>query len=114
MSDDTVTNETLGHVAAQRQRLEHRVMRAPAAGDETMANAGVAIRAMIIAALVFALFGSGEMRHAARNLPGDAVSDVLVNAADGWHLMMQRLGPALVEPAVRNAFDSLRDKRWQW
>jgi hypothetical protein len=112
MSDDAVTNEALGYVAAQRERLENRLMRAPATGDETMANVGVAIRAMMIAVLVFMLCGSAEMRHAARNLPGDAVSDLLVEAADGWHLMMQRLGPALIEPAVRNAFDSLRDKRW--
>jgi hypothetical protein len=113
MSDDAVTNETLGYVAAQRERLERLILRAPAAGDETFANVGVAIRAMLTAAAVFALFGSAEMRHAARNLPGDTISDALVEASDGWHLMMQRLGPALVEPAVRDAFDSLRDKRWR-
>jgi hypothetical protein len=113
MSDNAMTTESVGHVAAQ-ERLERRLLRAPAAGDETAANAGVAIRAMMIAAMVFALFGSAEMRHAARNLPGDTLSDMLVEAADGWHLMMQRLGPALAEPVVRDAFDSLRDKRWQW
>jgi hypothetical protein len=38
--------------------------------------------------------------------------DVLVAAADRWHVMMGNLGPARVEPIVRNAFDALRDKRW--
>jgi hypothetical protein len=113
MSDDAASNEVLGYRPALPERLWRRILRAPAKGDDTTANVGVTIRTMAIAAAVFALFGSAEMRHAARNLPGDAVSDVLVEASDRWHIMMQRLGPALVEPAVRNAFDELRDKRWR-
>jgi hypothetical protein len=109
MSDETVSNEALHYAPAERGFL-----RAPAKGTDTTANVGVAIRTMSIAFVVFALFGSSEMRHAARNLPGNTVSDVLVEAADRWHLMMQRLGPALVQPIVHRAFDQLRDKRWQW
>jgi hypothetical protein len=105
MSDETVTNDALPAVRAT-------FWRAPAIGTDTAANVGVAIRTMAVAFAVFALFGSSEMRHAARNLPGNAVSDVLVEGADRWHLLMQRLGPALVQPVVHNAFDKLRDKRW--
>lgn len=113
MSDDTASTEIPGYRPALPERLWRRILRAPAKGDETFANVDVAIRTMTIAAAVFALFGSAEMRHAARNLPGNVVSDVLVEASDRWHIMMQRLGPALVEPAVRDAFDALRDKRWR-
>jgi hypothetical protein len=98
--------------AAAVQSLWQRVLREPAQGTDTMDNVGVAIRAMAIAFAVFMAFGSAEMRHVARNLPGSTLSDVLVEAADRWHIMMQHLGPAHVEPVVRNAFDSLRDKRW--
>lgn len=104
-----MSNEALHYAPAERASF----WRAPAEGTDTLANVGVAIRAMTIAFVVFALFGSAEMRHVARNLPGNAVSDVLVEAADRWHIMMRHLGPALLQPAVRNAFDALRDKRWQ-
>jgi hypothetical protein len=108
MSDNAMSNEAL----QRRHAGKSGFWREAAQGDETLANVGVTIRAMMIAAAVFAVFGSAEMRHAARNLPGNAISDVLVEASDRWHVMMQRLGPALAEPAVRNAFDELRDKHW--
>jgi hypothetical protein len=130
MSDDAVSNEALRYEAQDAAalapsfapsfaaRLWRRMLRAPAQRTdqeaETTANVGVAVRAMAIAFVVFALFGSGEMRHTARNLPGNAVSDLLVDAADRWDIMMQHLGPAHVEPIVRSAFDELRDKRWPW
>lgn len=109
MSDEAVSNEALRYAPAERASF----WRAPAKSTDTTANVGVAVRTMAIAFVVFALFGSAEMRHAARNLPGNAVSDVLVEGADRWHIMMGHLGPALLQPIVRNAFDSLRDKRWQ-
>jgi hypothetical protein len=115
MSDDSLQydrKDAATLTPAMAASLWQRMLRAPARGAETMANVAVAARAMAIAFAVFALFASAEMRHVARNLPGNAVSDVLVAAADRWHVMMGNLGPARVEPIVRNAFDALRDKRW--
>jgi hypothetical protein len=52
------------------------------------------------------------MRHFSRDLPGNALTDTLVEAADQWHALMLRLGPARVQPALREAFDRLRDIGW--
>lgn len=97
--------------------LWQRIRRGPEAGDkaaETRANVRVAIGAMLIAFAIFALFGSADMRHAARNLPGNAVSDVMVDAADHWHAAMERLGPAKLRDIVRNAIDDFRMAQWPW
>lgn len=97
--------------------LWQRIKRRPESADkttETRANVRVAIVAMLIAFAVFAPFGSAGMRHAARNLPGNAVSDVIVDAADRWHFAMERLGPARLRDAVRNAIDDFRMAQWPW
>jgi hypothetical protein len=97
--------------------LWQRIRRGPETGNkatETRANVRVAIGAMLIAFAIFALFGSADMRHAARNLPGNAVSDVMVDAADRWHAAMERLGPAKLRDIVRNAIDDFRMAQWPW
>ena len=94
-----------------------RIRRAPESGDkvaETRANVRVATGAMLIAFAIFALFGSADMRHAARNLPGNAVSDIMVEGADRWHAAMERLGPAKLRDIVRNAIDDFRMAQWPW
>jgi hypothetical protein len=90
-----------------------RIGRSKAANDaESMANARGAAIAMLIAFALFALFESQGIRHFTRDLPGNAFTDVLVRGADRWHALMERLGPAQVEPAVRDGFDWIRHIRW--
>ena len=79
---------------------------------DSAANARVAATAMMIAFTIFFVFMSDGLRHFTRDLPGNAVTDRMVTAADRWHALMQQLGPARVQPAVRDAFDRLRDIRW--
>ena len=79
---------------------------------DSAANARTAAVAMLVAFALFALFGSQGIRHFTRDLPGNALTDVLVNAADEWHDLMARLGPAQLQPAVRQRFERIRDFRW--
>jgi hypothetical protein len=90
-----------------------RIGRTKAADDaETMTNARGATIAMLIAFALFALFESQGIRHFTRDLPGNAFTDVLVRGADQWHTLMEKLGPARLEPAVRDGFDRIRHIRW--
>jgi hypothetical protein len=79
---------------------------------DSIANARVAAYAMLIAFALFIVFESEGIRHFTRDLPGCAVTDVMVEAADRWHAWMLRLGPARVQPAVRAAFDWARTIQW--
>ena len=83
-----------------------------AAAPDTAGNARSAARAMLIAFAMFLVFESEGLRHFTRDLPGNAVTDVMVEAADRWHALMLRLGPAHVAPAVWDAFERLREARW--
>ena len=76
------------------------------------ANARRAGLAMLIALALFIVFESEGIRHFTRDLPGNAVTDAMVDMADRWHALMERLGPARVQPAVRNAFARIHDLRW--
>ena len=58
------------------------------------------------------MFDSQGARHFTRDLPGNAFTDILVNAADEWHGLMVRLGPAQVGPAVRDQFERVRHVGW--
>lgn len=90
-----------------------RIGRNKAAADrDSMANARGAAVAMLIAFAVFALFESEGIRHFTRDLPGNAVTDVLVRGADRWHALMEALGPARLRPAVQEGFDRIRHIRW--
>ena len=97
--------------------LWQRVKRRPEASDkatETAVNVRTATWAMAIAFVIFAVFGSADMRHTSRNLPGNAVSDVLIEAADGWHAAMERLGPARLREIARGTLDDFRMAQWPW
>lgn len=87
---------------AKRMREETRV-------PDSAGNARRAAFAMLVAFALFALFQSQGIRHFTRDLPGNAVTDAMVDAADRWHALMMRLGPARVRPAVRDAFEHVRD-----
>ncbi len=90
-----------------------RIGKAEVASDpESMGNARRAATAMLIAFALFALFESEGIRHFTRDLPGNAVTDVLVRGADRWHALMEDLGPARLQPAIRDGFDWLRRVRW--
>jgi hypothetical protein len=89
-------------------RREAEEARAP----DTSGNARTAAGAMLIAFAIFLVFESEGLRHFTRDLPGNAVTDAMVEAADSWHGLMERLGPARVQPAVREVFDRLREIRW--
>jgi len=79
---------------------------------DSAANARNAAAAMLIAFAVFLLFESEGIRHFTRDLPGNAVTDIMVQSADRWHKLMQRLGPAQVQPAIREVFERIRATRW--
>ncbi len=86
----------------------------PAEGTEpdSAGNARSAAFAMLIAFAIFAVFSTQGIRHFTRDLPGNAFTDVLVNAADAWHGQMVRLGPARVGPAIRDQFERLHRLNW--
>jgi hypothetical protein len=86
----------------------------PAEGKapDSAGNARTAAMAMLIAFAIFAVFDSQGARHFTRDLPGNAFTDILVNAADRWHGLMVRLGPAQVGPAVRDRFEQARHLGW--
>jgi hypothetical protein len=86
-----------------------RVQRADA---ETLVNVRSAAVVMLIGFAVFLALDSEGLRHVARDLPGSAASDALVAAADRWHAAMQQVGLARIAPAVREAFETLRDIGW--
>jgi hypothetical protein len=79
---------------------------------DSIANVRAAAFAMLIAFAIFLVFESEGLRHFTRDLPGNHITDVLVSAADRWHALMQRLGPARVQPAVREVFDRIREIHW--
>ncbi|MCF8477711.1 MAG: hypothetical protein K9G60_11835 [Pseudolabrys sp.] len=97
-----------------RSLLPVRRFGRPAEGTtpDSAGNARTAAAAMLIAFAIFALFNSQGIRHFTRDLPGNAFTDILVNKADQWHGLMQRLGAAKLAPAVKGRFDRLRDIRW--
>ena len=86
----------------------------PSSGPEadTAANVRSVALAMMVAALVLAIFNSSELRGFTRDLPGNAVTDVLVEGADRWHALMLALGPAHLRPAVREVFAAIRSAGW--
>jgi hypothetical protein len=79
---------------------------------DTAGNVRTAAGAMLIAFALFLVFESEGLRHFTRDLPGNAVTDMLVEGADNWHALMERLGPARLEPAIRETFDQVRKTRW--
>ena len=78
----------------------------------TAANVRAATAAMLTAFALFGVFGSQGIRHFARDLPGNAMTDLAVRAADRWHALMLDFSPGRVEPALRNAVERLRALRW--
>lgn len=82
------------------------------AAPDTAANVRGAAAAMLVAFALFALFDSKGIRHFARDLPGNAATDIIVDAADRWNALMQELGLSHVRPAVRDLFDVVRDISW--
>lgn len=83
-----------------------------AANDNSTPNARKATVAMLVAFAMFAVFSSEGATRFARNLPGNALTDILVNTADAWHSLMDDLGPARLAPAVRDAFEHLHGLSW--
>jgi hypothetical protein len=79
---------------------------------ETAANVRTVAISMAVAAALLAVFNSSELRMFARDLPGNPVTDVLVEGADHWHALMLTLGPAHLRPLVQEAFAAVRAARW--
>lgn len=117
MVDDTVSlaPEKQGFWRRRSRSLLpiRRFARADARGEgATLDNVRSAVLVMAVGFLLFAVFDTEGIRHFARDLPGNAVSDLLVAWADRWHALMLDLGPARVMPAVRDAFEAVRDLPW--
>ena len=113
MSDDALRYQAPDAEAPRmRTRSGCRADIVQRADPGTAATARYAARAMLVAFAVVLLFNSEGTARFARDLPGNAATDVLVDAADRWHGLMQRLGPARLGPAVRDAFARIHDLRW--
>ena len=117
MRNDALTFRRLGSEAMRwpSRSLRHirRFGRAPEGETpDTPANVRTAAVAMAVAFALFALFASDGMRHFTRDLPGNVANDFMVESADRWHALMERVGPAKVQPAVRAVFERIRDVRW--
>ena len=80
--------------------------------DDSSRNARKTTMAMLAAFALFAVFYSQGATTFARNLPGNALTDVLVNTADAWHDLMLDLGPAHLSPTVRDFFERLHSLSW--
>jgi len=94
-----------------RRRFLHSAER-KGAPDDSAVNARRATGAMLIAFALFLVFESEGLRRFTRDLPGNAFTDMLVYNADRWHGLMERLGPARVQPAVREVLERIRYIRW--
>ena len=67
---------------------------------------------MLVAAAILLVFNSTGLRTWAHGLPGNAATDVLVEAADRWHAAMQRAGLTSAMVIVRDAVAAFRDQGW--
>jgi hypothetical protein len=81
----------------------------PPAVIDIMATAGVAplrqvARAIIIATVVMALFGSEALLNWANDLPISATSDTILSAAQAWEDALAHLGLPEVAAGLRAAF----------
>ena len=80
--------------------------------NDTITNVRGAIALMLMGMLIFLTFDSEGLRHVTRGLPANQLGDSLVAAADDWHALMLRAGPAHVAPVVHAAFDRVRSIGW--
>ncbi len=94
-----------------RRRLPHATERKGTPPDSA-GNARRAAGAMLIAFALFLVFESEGLRRFSRDLPGNALTDLLVYNSDRWHGLMERLGPAQVQPAVRDVLERVRAIHW--
>jgi len=99
-----VAARSFGRIRFTRPSAGHR--------SDTAANVRSVVLAMAVAAMLLAVFNSSELRVFARDLPGNAVTDMLVAGADRWHALMLDLGPARLRPAVRDTFSAVRSAGW--
>lgn len=67
---------------------------------------------MLVAAAMLLVFNSSGLRNWAHGLPGNAATDVLVEAADRWHATMRGAGLAAAMVVVRDAVAAFRDQGW--
>lgn len=112
--------------AGRRERAARRLQQLEAGGDERTADPAKAaatenatrqsirrgVISMLVAAAVLLVFNSAGLRSWARGLPGNAVTDVLVEAADRWHGIMQRVGFATAMDVVQDAVAEFREQPW--
>jgi hypothetical protein len=90
-----------------------RARRAPAErAPDTYANVRRAGAVMLIALALMGMFNSAGLKRYARDLPEGWLADEIVIRADQWHELMLALGPAHVEPALREAFEQVRALAW--
>lgn len=80
--------------------------------QETLRNVRAGFLSFLAAALMFALFGSGELVSMAYDLPEASWAEPLVRAAETWHAAMEALGAAGISEAVREAIAGLRGLGW--
>lgn len=112
MSDEALRYEAPPLPAPARQTPVGYLHCAAKDEGDTPATVRRAALAMLIAFALFGVFDTAGLRHFTRDLPGNALTDRLVDAADHWHALMLDVGPARVGPAVREVFERLHDIRW--
>lgn len=82
------------------------------ADAESMWNVRRAIGGILIAIFLLAIFNSEGFTIYARDLPGNAFSDMVVAAADQWNELMTDLGLTRVAENIREAFLNLKETQW--
>lgn len=96
----------------RRGRARRRPFAGEGAAPETMRNVRRAGVAMLVAFALMAIFNSSGLSSWARDLPPGWIADEAVAAADAWHALMIELGPASVQPALRDAVEFARKRSW--
>jgi hypothetical protein len=81
----------------------------PVAHKRCVRNATVT---MLVAAVVLLVFNSTGLKSWLRDLPGNRATDVLVERADQWHALMQRVGFTRPKVVVQDALSTFREADW--
>ena len=78
----------------------------------TASNIRRGLGAMLIAVVFLAFLNSNGFTTYARDLPGNAFSDLVVAMADQWNELMSAAGLTTVADDIREIFLSFKEMEW--
>ncbi len=79
---------------------------------ETSCNYRLMLRAMILTALMLAVFNSNALVSWVRDLPAGDIEDVVIAYAETWHGWMEERGLSDLMTAMREQIQSLKETTW--